>query len=160
MTRLRPLCFVLLTLAASAAAAAPVALAVETLDGTRFDLAEQRGQWVVVNFWATWCGPCIKEMPDLDALDGARDDVRVIGLAYEETTAADLKHFLTEHPVSYPIALVDVYAPPAAFATPKGLPTTHLIGPDGELRQSFLGPVSRADIEKLISAAIPTQNEP
>lgn len=136
----------------TAVSAAPIEFKADTLDGVGFDLAAQRGKWVVVNFWATWCGPCIKEMPDLDALDQAHDDIVVVGLAYEETTTAELKSFLSKRPVQYPISIVDVYAPPTAFSTPKGLPTTHLIGPDGELRHSFLGPVTRADIEKFVGS--------
>jgi thiol-disulfide isomerase/thioredoxin len=133
--------------------AAPVELSVPTLDGTTFSLAEQRGKWVVVNYWATWCGPCLKEMPELDELDHARADVIVLGLAFEDTTPEDLKRFLEGRPVGYPIAPVDVYAPPAAFAVPKGLPTTHLIAPDGSLHESFIGPVTRADLERAIAAA-------
>ncbi|MBK9656606.1 MAG: TlpA family protein disulfide reductase [Rhodanobacteraceae bacterium] len=136
----------------SAASAAPIELSVATLDGKTFDVAEHRGQWIVVNFWATWCGPCIKEMPELDELDRAREDVIVLGLAFEDTTPDDLRKFLGQHAVSYPIAAVDVYAPPAAFSVPKGLPTTHLIAPDGSLRESFIGPVTRADLEKMIDA--------
>ena len=136
----------------SAASATPIELSVATLDGKTFDVAEHRGQWIVVNFWATWCGPCIKEMPELDELDRAREDVIVLGLAFEDTTPDDLRRFLGQHAVSYPIAAVDVYAPPAAFSVPKGLPTTHLIAPDGSLRESFIGPVTRADLEKMIDA--------
>ena len=137
----------------TAAFAKPIELTVPTLDGKTFDIADQRGQWVVVNYWATWCGPCIKEMPELDELDHARDDVKVLGLAFEETTTEDLLRFLSKRPVKYSIAAVDVYAPPAAFSVPKGLPTTHLIGPDGTLRKSFIGPVTRADLELAISEA-------
>jgi thiol-disulfide isomerase/thioredoxin len=142
-TRLRTL-LLSLALVAGSASAAPVQLSLPTLDGKTFDVEALRGQWIVVNYWATWCGPCIKEM---------REDVTVIGLAFEETTPEDLKSFIAERKVSYAIAAVDVYAPPAAFAVPKGLPTTHLIGPDGELKQSFLGPVTRADLERAIEAA-------
>ena len=142
-----------LTLAlGSTAPAAPIELSVQTLDGKTFNLAEHRGQWVVVNFWATWCGPCIKEMPELDELDHAREDIVVLGLAFEDTTPEDLKRFLKTRPVGYPIAPVDVYAPPTAFPVPKGLPTTHLIAPDGSVRESFIGPVTRADLEKMIDA--------
>lgn len=137
----------------ASALAAPVELSVETLDGKTFSLTDQRDKWVVVNYWATWCGPCLKEMPELDELDIARDDVVVLGLAFEDTTPEDLRNFLSKRPVSYPIAAVDVYAPPAAFTVPKGLPTTHLIAPDGSLQESFIGPVTRADLERAIAAA-------
>lgn len=143
----------LLLSAAANAEPLPADLVVKTLDGVDYKLSAQKGQWVVVNYWATWCGPCIKEMPELDELDKARDDVGVIGLAFEDTSAADLKKFLEKRPVSYPIAQIDVYAPPATFKVPKGLPTTHLISPDGELAKSFLGPVTRADLEAAIAAA-------
>ncbi len=144
----------LLLLLLSAAANAeplPADLVVRTLDGNDYKLSAQKGQWVVVNYWATWCGPCIKEMPELDELDRERDDVSVIGLAFEDTEASELQRFLKQRPVSYPIAQVDVYAPPTAFKVPRGLPTTHLINPKGELAKSFLGPVTRADIEAAIA---------
>lgn len=142
-------------LAAGSLTAAPVQLNVTTLDGQSFAVADHAGQWIVVNYWATWCGPCIKEMPELDELDRERDDVMVLGLAFEDTTPEDLKRFLSKHEVQYAIAPIDVYAPPEAFAVPRGLPTTHLLGPDGTLRQSFIGPVSRADLERAIASNPP-----
>jgi thiol-disulfide isomerase/thioredoxin len=137
---------------AHAAVAAP-ALQVTTVDGKPWDLAAHRGQWVVVNFWATWCAPCLKEMPELSALDAMREHVAVIGLAYEEIEPAALRAFLVDHPVVYPVAIVDVYAPPADFATPRGLPTTYLIGPDGRVAKHFVGPVTAADIDAAIAGA-------
>lgn len=124
-----------------------------TLDGKAFSIEGHRGQWLVVNFWATWCGPCIKEMPILDELDRERADVTVVGLAFEDTPVEELRSFVSERAVSYPIVQVDVYAPPADFEVPKGLPLTHLIDPEGKLRQSFLGPITKADLERAISAA-------
>jgi thiol-disulfide isomerase/thioredoxin len=128
-------------------------LAVTTLDGKPYDLASHRGNWVVVKFWATWCGPFLKEMPDLSALDAMREHIDVIGLAYEDIEPAELKAFLQKHPVVYPIAIVDVYDPPRDFATPVGLPTTYLIAPDGKVAKHFIGPITAKEIDAAIAAA-------
>lgn len=128
-------------------------LRVTTIEGQSFDLAQQRGRWVVVNYWATWCGPCLREMPELDAFSRSRSDVTVLGLAYEEIDAEALRAFLVEHPVGYPIAIVDVFSPPADFPAPRGLPMTWLIGPDGAVVRRFLGPVDADDLAQAMAAA-------
>lgn len=132
--------------------AAP-ALQVTTLDGSAYDLADHRGQWVVINFWATWCAPCLKEMPELSALDAMHEHIEVIGLAYEQIDPEAMRAFLAGHPVVYPIAILDTYAPPTDFATPRGLPMTYLIAPDGHVAEQVIGPVTAADIEAAIAAA-------
>jgi len=147
---------------APAPASAPVAkpeapkpdspsLIVDTFGGGKFDLAQHRGKWVVVNFWATWCTPCLKEIPDLDAFDKSRADVDTVGLAYEEIERDDMIAFLKEHPISYPIAVLDVYNPPPDFDTPKGLPMTYLIAPDGKVAEKFLGPISSDELVKAMA---------
>lgn len=130
-------------------------LHVATLDGGVFDLEAQRGKWVVVNYWATWCNPCLKEMPDLDAFAGSRSDVALIGLAYEDIEPEEMRAFLDKHPVSYPISIVDVFEPPADFPAPRGLPMTWLIGPDGAVVKRFLGPITSHDLDQAIKAAAP-----
>jgi thiol-disulfide isomerase/thioredoxin len=76
-----------------------------TLDGTRIDLASLRGRPLVLNFWATWCPPCIREMPVLDrfARDYATQGWRVLGIAADN--AAPVRQFLTHSPVGYATAL-------------------------------------------------------
>jgi thiol-disulfide isomerase/thioredoxin len=138
---------------ALAGAKATPSLRIATVDGKTFDLADQRGKWTVVNFWATWCGPCLKEMPELSALDAMREHIVVVGLAYEDTTVEDMQAFLKQHPVVYPIALLDVYNPPKDFDTPRGLPMTVLVGPDGKVVKTITGPVTAHDIETAIAAA-------
>lgn len=128
-------------------------LSIETVEGSTYDLAAHRGKWVVVNFWATWCAPCLKEMPELSALDAMREHIEVIGLAYEEIDAKSMRDFLSKRPVVYPIAIVDVANPPADFATPRGLPMTYLIAPDGKVAKQFLGPVTASEIEAAIAEA-------
>lgn len=130
-------------------------LVLQTFAGEQYDLKAHRGKWVVVNFWATWCNPCLKEIPDLDAFDRARPDVEVIGLAYEEIERADMEAFLKVHRIGYPIALLDVYDPPADFDTPNGLPMTYLIAPDGLVARKFLGPVTSAELAKMIESPVP-----
>lgn len=128
-------------------------LVVTTLDGEPYDLADHRGRWVVVNFWATWCAPCLEEMPELSALHALRGHIDVIGLAYEDTDPDALRAFLDERPVSYPVAIVDTYDPPRDFPTPRGLPLTCLVAPDGRLVRTFLGPVTALELEQAIEAA-------
>ncbi|MGO4223610.1 TlpA family protein disulfide reductase [Lysobacter sp. TAF61] len=152
--------------AAPAATAKPAApsdtpdLKIATVDGKAYDLAAHRGKWVVVNFWATWCKPCLKEMPELSALDAMREHIEVLGLAYEEIEPADMRAFLVKHPVAYPVAIIDTFDPPAAFETPRGLPMTYLIGPDGKIADKFLGPVTAHDIEAAIAKAGGPQEQP
>jgi thiol-disulfide isomerase/thioredoxin len=151
MTLLKPLAALglVLALAGSAQAAMPAqpALKVTTLDGKSYDLASQRGKWVIVNFWATWCVPCIKEMPDISRFAAAhKDKVSAIGLAYEDSEKADIQAFLVKHPVSYPVAQVTLDKPLTDFDEPRGLPTTWLIGPDGKVAKRFVGPVTEQSL--------------
>lgn len=155
MTLLKPLAALslVLALAGTAHAAMPEhpSLTVTTLDGKPYDLATQRGKWVIVNFWATWCVPCIKEMPDISRFVSTHPDkVGAIGLAYEDSDKADIQAFLAKHPVSYPIAQVTLDKPLKEFDEPRGLPTTWLIGPDGKVARRFVGPVTEASLGQAI----------
>lgn len=135
---------------AQAAMPAQPTLHVTTLDGKTFDLAAQRGKWVIVNYWATWCVPCIKEMPDISRFVAAHKNVVAIGLAYEDSEPADIRAFLAKHPVVYPIAQVTLDQPLKDFDEPRGLPTTYLIRPDGKVAKHIVGPVTEASLEGLI----------
>ena len=77
-------------------------------------------------------------------------DVRAVGLAYDDSPAADIRAFLKKHPVSYPVAQVTLDQPPKDFDEPRGLPTTYLIGPDGKVAKHIVGPVTEASLQGLI----------
>lgn len=123
------------------------------LDGDTYRLSDYRSkQWVVVNYWATWCAPCRKEIPDLSTLHDSRDDVTVLGLAFEDLEPADFRAFLADYPASYPILMVDTFNPPEALGAPLALPTTYLFNPDGQRVETWLGPVTSTMIIDRIEA--------
>ncbi len=132
----------------------PVDFSLPQLGGGEVALSDYRGSWVVVNYWATWCAPCRKEMPELSELNEERDDLVVLGLAFEDIDDSTLEEFLTEFHASYPILKVDVYEPPEPFGAPRALPTTIILDPQGRAVKAFLGPVTRADIERFIDLKI------
>lgn len=143
----------MLAMAGAAHAAMPEqpSIKVTTLDGKPYDLASQRGKWVIVNYWATWCVPCIKEMPDISRFVSAhKDKVSAIGLAYDDSDKADIQAFIAKHPVSYPVAQVTMDKPLKDFDEPRGLPTTWLIGPDGKVAKRFVGTVNESSLGQAI----------
>lgn len=137
--------------AASKADTTPVEFSVTLLDGKTFQAKDQRGRYLLVNYWATWCRPCIKELPEFEILSKKRSDLRVLGLAFEEIEDVDLKAFLSKLKITFPNSKVDVYGPPpVGKSAPKGLPMTYLFDSKGVLVKQFLGPVTAADITALL----------
>lgn len=122
------------------------------LTGEDVSLSDYRGQWVVVNYWAIWCKPCVKEIPDLAELHDRRDDLTVLGLAFDESEPAAIKTFLQDFSVQYPILLVDTFEPAEGVETPMVLPTTVLYDGEGRQQKRFLGAVTSAQIENAIAA--------
>ncbi len=124
----------------------PLDFDLDNLQGKQVSLSDYRGHWVVVNYWATWCAPCRKEIPDLSNLHDDRDDITVLGLAFEDTEIEVFEAFLEQYPASYPIMPVDTFDPPEAFGPPRALPTTHLVDADGYKVNTWVGPVTSGDI--------------
>ena len=157
MTRIANLALMVLLLTAADLRAGyesdePVDFTLQQLHGETVSVSDYRQKWVVLNYWATWCAPCRKEIPDLSSLHEARDDIVVLGLAFEDTEMETFDEFLKEYHPSYPILLVDVYAPPEPFGAPKALPTTIILGLEGYPIKTFMGPVTREAIESFIDS--------
>lgn len=141
-------------LAGAPSAEAGPQLVIRTLNGKTFDLAAERGKWVIVNFWATWCSPCIAEMPAISRFVAAHKDVAAIGLAWDRSPRDEIVKFAKKHPVDYPLAQVDMDHPPADFAAPEGLPATYLIAPDGRVAHYFIGPVNAEMLAAAMASGI------
>lgn len=123
--------------------AEPIVL--ENIDGTTLSFADLEGDILVLDFWATWCVPCIGEIPHYNELHAEYQDkgVHMIGVTLESGSAEDVIAFAEDpaHPIRYPLvmgndAVVDAYGPVWGF------PTTVLVAPDGSVVQSWLGPVA------------------
>lgn len=137
------------------AAVAPVAGAFEMTDtdGKRHRLADYRGKWVVVNFWATWCTPCIKEIPEIAEFHRANAPGRavVIGIALDVDDEARTRQFAKKFGHSYPLVLEDD-GTEKQFGRVKGLPTTVIYDPAGKRAWDRTGPVTRKSLEDAIAA--------
>lgn len=125
---------------------APVqAMHLTDLAGKTHTLEIYRGKWVVLNVWATWCAPCIKEMPELEALARSRSDVVVLGLAADGDNAGRIREFAHALQVSYPIIAGNEQLM-AEFKV-KAYPTTLLFDAQGKLVFTRLGQVTRAELD-------------
>lgn len=116
-------------------------LAWPTLEGDTLRLADLRGQLVLLNVWATWCPPCIAEIPDLANLyeDLHADGLTIVGLSVDAEGAEVVRPFADEHPMPYPVALDPDASSTEHLGGIYSLPTTLLIDPDGQIVNRFIG---------------------
>ena len=127
------------------------ALTLNDLDGLPHRLSDYRGQRVLLNFWASWCGPCLEEMP---ALQQAQEKFRergaiVVGISMD--SADRVRAFLAEHPVNYPILLGDMRSPSTTLIlgdTSEMLPYSVLVDADGRILDTHLGILSNQQLEQ------------
>lgn len=126
----------------------------ETLDGGDFDLDDLRGRWVVVNFFGTWCPPCIVEHPHLVAFHEAHaetGDVEVVSVAFEDT-AEDVAAFFDEYGGEWPVLGEGVNSIAIGWGV-TGLPESFLVAPNGVVVFKFVGGVTYDDLDSVLSAA-------
>lgn len=125
-------------------------LSFQTPAGPSLSLASFRGKPLVLNFWATWCPPCVEEMPLLDAFyrQNAAKGWQVLGLAVDQPGA--VRTFLQRTPVTFPIGLAGLEGTGLSRSLGNvagGLPFSVVFGADGSIRQRRMGRVSEADLK-------------
>lgn len=125
----------------------------QTLEATPFDLRTTRGKWVLLNFWATWCGPCVEEMPTLQKVNAGEfdsDKVRLSVLAVNrQEDASTIRAFLDENKIDLPIAVDETGRFSRAYAI-TNLPRTFILDPDGVIRYQVIGMMRPEAIRKYI----------
>lgn len=139
-----------LLLLAAAAGGPAAAFEVTDAQGKAHRLADYKGRWVVVNFWATWCVPCIQEIPEIAAFARARPDVVVLGVAMDAEDAAKVKRFAVKTGHTYPLVLADAGVE-KQLGEPRALPVTRIYDPAGKVVYDRPGKVDR----KMLESATP-----
>lgn len=132
--------------------AEPIDFSLHDLKGKARTLSEFRGKWVVVNYWATWCPPCVDEIPELVKFhDRHHDkDAVVIGINYEDIPQPQLRAFVDEYFISYPVLQVEDMRPAHEQLDVGGLPTTYVISPEGEVVARQVGGITDQVLEDYI----------
>jgi len=119
--------------------------------GKELRLSDYRGKWVLVNYWATWCMPCVKELPELEAFHNKHKESKavVLGLNMESIKLEKLQGFVKDKSVTYPIVQVKM-AVDTPFGAVYGMPTSFLINPKGEIAARESGVLTAKLVEDFI----------
>jgi cytochrome c biogenesis protein CcmG, thiol:disulfide interchange protein DsbE len=128
------------------------ALSGRTLDGGRFNIDDQRGRWVVVNFFATWCIPCVQEHPELVAFDEehkVNGDAAVVSVVFSDDPAK-ARTFFAKQGGDWPVLTDDKGSAALDFGVPK-VPETYLVTPSGHVAAKFTGGVTQEGLDQAIA---------
>jgi thiol-disulfide isomerase/thioredoxin len=132
--------------------------ALTSLDGTTMRLSDFRGKAVLLNFWATWCGPCKIEMPwfvDLQKEYGSQG-LQIVGVAMDDASKEDIAKFAKDMGVNYPI-LIGKESVGQAYGGVPALPESFFISRDGKIVDKIIGLEGKADIEEAIKKTLKTR---
>jgi thiol-disulfide isomerase/thioredoxin len=129
-----------------------VNFALSDANGVEHKLSDYRGKWLVINFWATWCAPCLKEIPELIQFHNRHkdNDAIVLGIDFEEIDLTSLRAFIKEQGMNYPVLRAGSTSL-APFEPLLGLPSTFLVSPQGMYVDKHMGPITLAQLEEFLA---------
>jgi thiol-disulfide isomerase/thioredoxin len=121
----------------------------ELADGKAGTFDQWNGKWVIINYWATWCGPCHEEIPELNAFYKAHSEVVLVGVNFDNSQGVILNEDIKKMTIEFPVLTQDP-AKALQFQTPSVLPATVIINPQGKVQTILFGPQT----QKSVMAAI------
>ena len=124
--------------------------------GKRHRIADYKGRYVVLNYWATWCVPCIQEIPEIAEFQRAHPEVAVIGIALDAEDVPKTKAFAKKVGHEYPLVISGAKVE-KQLAPVRGLPTTRIFDPAGKLVYDKLGRVTKKSLEDLTGPSAPSK---
>ena len=123
---------------------------IEVFNGTNTNLDRLNGNWVVINYWADWCAPCIKEIPELNEFADENADLIVYTFNFDELEIDDLKPVAKKFNIEVP-SLISHPRDIWGISTPPAVPATFFINPNGELALSLFRPQTKDELNKIFS---------
>ena len=151
MIIMRHLCLRLLLtgLAALSLAACDNSKEFSLLNGEQKNLSDYRGDWLVVNFWAEWCPPCLEEIPELNLLAQENDNIKVLGVSFDKLPNDELSALIEKLDIQYPVVATEPM-PYLPMERPLSLPASYIVTPKGEIMGPLMGKVDRHKIVEII----------
>lgn len=133
------------------ARSAPAPFDLKDTNGVKHKLSSYKGKWVLINYWATWCPPCLEEVPDLVNLYDHRKnkDLMILGVVFDYKSTKEVADYVDDMLISYPIVLGDEEVT-AQIGTADVMPTTLIYNPKGELVKIKRGLITKEYIETII----------
>ena len=122
---------------------------IEVFNGANTNLANLNGNWVVINYWADWCAPCIKEIPELNEFASENKDLKVYTFNFDQLEIDDLEPIANRFNILVPSLIThprDIWG----IQTPPAVPATFFINPSGELSLSLFRPQTKDELNKII----------
>tara|TARA_B100000963_G_C22632749_1_gene675851 strand:+ start:1104 stop:1529 length:426 start_codon:yes stop_codon:yes gene_type:complete len=123
---------------------------IDILNGKNTNIDELKGQWIVVNYWADWCAPCIKEIPEINDFANENEDIKVFAFNFDYLEKDDLKPLVNKFNIQFP-SLISHPKDIWLIETPPAIPATYFIDPNGNVKVSLIKPQTKESLTNILS---------